>query len=362
MRKLEDGKEIFDNIKIPKEMKQNIDDLLKNYSEEELRAVEEPRAVEDSRAVEKLKTVEDSRANEALRVADKSNEVSTGNKRRVPYLRYTAAAAAVVILCFTAVLNSSEVFAMSAAKLPIVGGIAKVLTVRSYESSEDNKNITVKVPEVVVDDTENNAIESSVNSAINSTAENDAAANLTGAPSIVADVNAQIEKIVKDYLADAKERMQADKEAFLETGGTEEEWNKRDLTINVDYKVQYQQGDILSLMLTADESWYGAYDVAYFFNIDLSKNKKLTLEDVLGEDYKTIANNSIIKQMKERAAENPDFVYWGVTDGKDSSFDGFVTVDENTKFYLNKDGKPVVYFDKYEVAPGFMGAQEFVIQ
>jgi hypothetical protein len=350
MRKLEDGKKIYDNIKIPMEMKKNIDDLLKYQSEEELRAGEDSR------------TSDDSRTNKDSRGWVSSNEVSPGDRRRIPYIRYSAAAAAVVILCFTVVLNSSEVFAMSVAKLPIVGSIAKVLTVRSYESSENNKNITVKVPEVVVDETLDHAVESSVNSAINSIADRDAAANLTGSPSIVADVNAEIEKIVKDYLAEAKERMQGDKEAFLATGGTEEEWNKRDLTINVDYKIQYQKGNILSLMLTADESWYGAYDVAYFFNIDLNKNKKLTLEDVLGEDYVTIANSSIIKQMKERATDNPDFVYWGVTDGKDSSFDGFVTVDENTKFYLNKEGKPVVYFDKYEVAPGFMGAQEFVIQ
>lgn len=325
MRKIEEGKEIYDKIKVPEEMKKKTEELVKNHSVAEVGAGEEK------------------------------------NVRRIPYLQYGTAAAAVLVLCFTAVLNSSEVFAMSAAKLPIVGSIAKVLTVRSYESSKENKNITVKVPEVVVNETPDTAIESSAKGAVNSTDNHDGKANPTETPSIVADVNAEIEKIVKNYLEDAKKRMQADKEAFLETGGTQEEWEKRDLTINVDYKIQYQQGNLLSLMLTADESWYGAYDLAYFFNIDLSKNKQLTLKDVLGEDYATIANSSIIEQMKERAADNSDFIYWGVTD-RNSSFDGFVTVDENTKFYLNKDGKPVVYFDKYEVAPGFMGAQEFVIE
>lgn len=41
---------------------------------------------------------------------------------------------------------------------------------------------------------------------------------------------------------------------------------------------------------------------------------------------------------------------------------GFTTVDENTKFYLNEKGKPVICFAKYEIAPGFMGDQEFVIE
>ena len=33
-----------------------------------------------------------------------------------------------------------------------------------------------------------------------------------------------------------------------------------------------------------------------------------------------------------------------------------------TNFYINADGNPVVCFEKYEVSPGFMGVQEFVIE
>ena len=58
-------------------------------------------------------------------------------------------------------------------------------------------------------------------------------------------------------------------------------------------------------------------------------------------------------------------VYWGI--GKQleddvPAIDGFKTVDENTNFYINADGNPVVCFEKYEVSPGFMGVQEFVIE
>ena len=41
--------------------------------------------------------------------------------------------------------------------------------------------------------------------------------------------------------------------------------------------------------------------------------------------------------------------------------EGFTTVDENTKFYLNEKGNPVVVFAPYEIAPGAFGAQEFEI-
>ena len=48
-------------------------------------------------------------------------------------IRGMGAAAAVCIL-FTAALNTSSVFAKEAAELPIIGGVARILTFRSYET------------------------------------------------------------------------------------------------------------------------------------------------------------------------------------------------------------------------------------
>ena len=42
--------------------------------------------------------------------------------------------------------------------------------------------------------------------------------------------------------------------------------------------------------------------------------------------------------------------------------EGFTTVSENTKFYLNEAGNAVVVFDEYEIAPGYMGMPEFEIE
>ena len=224
-------------------------------------------------------------------------------------------------------------------------------------------NISVNVPEIVSGTSQNaeNPAKTDITKGMTDPADNTETAPAGETNQFVADINAEIDGIVNEYLTDAKSRMQADKDAFIATGGTEEDWAKRDLNIKVDYEVKSQQGDRLSLILTTDESWYGAYDVKYFYNLDLNENRVLTLKDILGETYTEIANTGIIKQMKERAAEDSNVVYWGITDNDKSGIDGFVTVDENTKFYLNKDGKPVVCFDKYEIAPGFMGSQEFVI-
>lgn len=59
--------------------------------------------------------------------------------------------------------------------------------------------------------------------------------------------------------------------------------------------------------------------------------------------------------MEKRMEENEDYTYF------DEEMWGFTTVTEDNKFYINEAGNPVIVFEKYEVAPGFMGQQEFEI-
>jgi hypothetical protein len=323
MNELKEAKKIYDRIEIPKELDQAVKDSINNYT---------------------------------MKASDIS--MNTIRKNKGLRIRITVAAAASVMICFMIALNSNETFAQTMSDLPVIGGIAKVLTIRSYQTSEDNMDISVNVPAITDDNLANQ--EQSTDTGL---IDNAATADTAGSDDkFVADINAEIDNIVNEYLTDAKSRMQADKDAFIATGGTEEEWAKRDLNIKVDYTVKYQQGNLLSLVLSADESWYGAYDIKCYYNLDLKDNRKLTLKDVLGSDFAEIANISITAQMKERAEKDQNVVYWGITDNGKSGIDGFTTVDESTAFYLNENGKPVVCFDKYEIAPGFMGAQEFVIE
>ncbi|MBP1754774.1 MAG: hypothetical protein H6Q59_1172 [Firmicutes bacterium] len=318
MNELNEAKDIYDKIEIPKELNQIVTDSLNNFENKMIKA-------------------------------------PMNYKRNHTFLiiRKTMVAAAAVVACFMIALNSSESFAKAAGNVPLLGGIAKVLTIRSYQYTEDNMNISVNVPAIETEESKN---------ASNSSSDTSTESVQQPEEQLVTNINAELDSIVNNYLMDAKSRMQADKEAFIATGGTEEDWAKRDLNINVDYKVKYQKANLLSLVLSTDESWYGSYDMKYYYNIDLKQNKELTLKDILGEDYTEIANTSIAKQMKERTTKDPDMVYWGITDDGNSGITGFTTVTENSRFYLNEDGRPVVCFEKYEIAPGFMGAQEFVIE
>ena len=74
---------------------------------------------------------------------------------------------------------------------------------------------------------------------------------------------------------------------------------------------------------------------------------------MLGDDYKKICDKSIKTQIEERKKDPNNSFFDG-----DMGFNG---IKDNQKFYINKDGKVVIVFDKYEIAPGYMGQQEFVI-
>lgn len=314
MKKIRDSKDIYDHIKIPGELRQIVDNTLNEQ-------------------VGKLNS--------------RKNKFKDNLAFHV--FKYTITAAAILVICFTVALNTNEVFAKELDKIPVINSLAKVLTVRSYENVKDNKSISVKIPGVEINQGDKSGVIESDREKQEKTEQ------------FVTDVNKEIEQIVNEYVATAQKNIEEYKQAFIQTGGTEEEWKQRDIGIKVDYDVKYQTEDSLSLVLTANESWCSAYGKKYFYNLDLKENTQISLKDILGEDYILLSNESIIDQMKKRVQENTDYIYWGIAGEGSADIEGFTSIDENTNFYINEKGNPVVCFDKYEVAPGFMGMQEFEI-
>lgn len=268
-----------------------------------------------------------------------------GKGLRIAFGTIGALAAAIVI--FMIPLNTNEAFARQMQAIPVIGEIAKALTVRSYSYTENDMNVNIKIPEIE-GPTDGDAL----------SGEGDAQAAL------IADVNARIAEICEDYERDAKERFEEYKKVFFETGGTEEEWGGRTCDIYVDYAVTYNQDGVLSLILTTAESWAYVYGQQYYYNLDLESGRELTLQDMFGENWVEICNESIVAEIERRVEEEEDVTYWGYSGGDDPYVDdieGFTTVSGETRFYLNENGNVVICFDKYEIAPGYMGIQEFEI-
>ena len=293
--RIEDGKDIYKDIEIPKELSAMVDGLIK----------------EDRR--------------------------KKAERKVIFMIKRCAAAAAAVLVVFTAGLNTSQAFAEGAAELPVIGAIARVLTVRSYHQDEGDYKIDMEVP----------AIEGSN------------AADASGGE-FTALVNAEIEKIVDDYTNEAKAEFEEYKEAFFATGGTEEEWAGRQMDIIVDYDVKYQKSPVLSLELTTAKGWMAASEERHYYNLNILEGKELKLEDLLGEDYINICNAEIDRQIREQTADDPRLSYFGYGDNELTDA-GFRTIDENTDFYINSDGQVVIVFPEYSIAPGYMGWREFAV-
>lgn len=251
------------------------------------------------------------------------------NKKRRYYTRNLALAASVFIIftgMFVTTLNINESFAQSMSEVPIIGSIAKLLTFEDYEIHSDVVNAEVKIPKV--EGLSDKKLERKIND--------------------------EIYEKMKATIKEAEQRALEDKQAFIETGGTEEEFKERKTKVTVDYELKSVNDDIISFTLYQYESSSYSYSQTYYYNIDITDNNMINIEDMLGKDYKKIIDKSVYAQIEERKKDENNSFFEGEM--------GFNGIKEEPNFYINKGGKVVVVFDKYEIAPGYMGAQEFVIE
>lgn len=267
----------------------------------------------------------------------RSEEKRKSQRQRIPTVRIRrkhriwgtcAGMAAALVLVFTTALNTNTAFAEMAAGLPVIGAAARILTFRSYERDEGDWKISVEIPSVEMIAKDTNGLDSALNQ--------------------------EIYDLCSQYADEAVERAREYKKAFMETGGTEEEWEAHDINIHVGYEIKAQTEAYLSFAVQGTENWASAYSETKYYNIDLKDNKMVTLADVLGHDYARIADESILRQMEDME-EKEGIAFWSKSEG------GFTGVTDKTVFYMNEKENPVIVFDKYEIAPGAYGKLEFEI-
>lgn len=276
----EDGKNIYDSIEIPDRLSEVVDRAIRSRSGEELR---------------------------------RRYERERRRSRTVRLFRNAAAAAAALILCLTVGVNSSEAFARELGELPVIGALARVLTVRSWHGTDGDYEIDLEVPRI------------------------EAETQPDAAPDFTEEINAQIEKIVDSYMEQARAEFAEYKKAFFETGGTQEEWNDRKMDITVDYTVKYQEGELLSLELITAKGWVAASEERHYYNLNLAEERPLTLEDVLGADYVRICNESIDAQIREQIRTDEMKSYFGY--GPDGELDAEMGIEGFTTVSPDKIGR-----------------------
>ena len=225
-------------------------------------------------------------------------------------------------------LNLFPGFASAAAEIPVLGGLFQVLTVRDYDAVRDQINYHVSVPEIQTE----------------------------GDDDLAQKVNAEIQERVDAHLEETKQLWEEYREAYLATGGTEEEWEQRQMDVIIEYEIKSQTDTTVSFVVNLFQGSFNAYNELYFYNLDLAEDRDITLEDLLGENWVEICNTAIQKQI-DASVDEDGFTYCFPPDQG-----GFTTVDEDTDFYIGEDGVPVVVFPQYEIAAGAAGAVEFRIE
>lgn len=231
--------------------------------------------------------------------------------------------AAVTVLIFTATLNMSSTVAQALSDVPILKNIVSVLTFREYNINEDTFNANLKVP--AVKGLKNQALEDSLN----------------------AKYLEENKKLYQEFAQDM-----ADLKA---NGGGH-------MGVDSGYEVKTDNEKILSMARWVVNTVASSSTTMKYDTIDKQKEILITLPSLFKDDsYVNAISENIKQQMGEQMKVDPNKTFWLKGSGEDLQIDCFESIAQEQNFYINDNSKLVISFDKYEVAPGYMGIVEFEI-
>lgn len=236
-------------------------------------------------------------------------------KRNVNMMKRLIGVGAAVLIFITGV-NVSPSLANTLSGVPIFGSLVKVITFTEFKVDEGTAKTEIKVP--VITNMENKTLESTLNKKYLE----------------------ESKKLYKDFMAEM--------ESVKENGGGH-------LGVESGYDIKTDNDQILAIGRYV-VSTVNSYSEYTYDTIDKKNELLITLPSLFKDDsYINLINENIKEQMRSQMEANPDKFYW--LDGEL----GFKTIAKDQSFYINDKGKLVIVFNKYEVAPGYMGVCEFTI-
>lgn len=130
---------------------------------------------------------------------------------------------------------------------------------------------------------------------------------------------------------------------------------------DISYKVIRDDDRLLSVFFTTVINAGSSAEYNRCINLDRQSGKVLELKDLFVENssYITVISEEIKRQMKVQndSGKARYFIPGSIW----SDDECFKEISEEQNFYINESNQLVITFDKYEVAPGSMGAPEFII-
>ena len=246
-------------------------------------------------------------------------------------LKFSLGAAAAVFAAFLILPNTSPAIAYAMERVPVLGNLVSVVTFRDYQYDSDRHMADVKVPQIVVDETEETENGSQTVKTAKETAKG---------------INKEIEQISQELIQEFKENVK-DQEGY------------QDIMINSEVITATEEYFTLKLICYQGAGSGAEWD--YFYTVNLKTGERMALSDFFkeGEDYKKAISDNIKKQMEEQMKADENVIYW--LDNQDIPEWNFETITDDTGFYINENGEIVIAFNEGDVAPMYMGCVEFVI-
>ncbi len=234
----------------------------------------------------------------------------------------SCAGVAAAMITFVVVVNCNANIAYAMEEIPVLGTIVKVVTFSSYQSKDDDMSADIHTPQIEVEEDSN-----------------------------MKDAAQRINKTVKEYTDEVIRQYEKDVEA-TNGQGTE--------NVTTDYEVVTDSDALFSLRVNTTVALNTSGVTIKIYHINKKTGKMITLRDLFQEnvDYKKILTDEVLKQIKEQMEKDENVTYFVDDDIPEWKWQG-ITDDAN--FYFNEDGCLTMVFDKYEIAPGYMGVCEFTI-
>ncbi len=164
------------------------------------------------------------------------------------------------------------------------------------------------------------------------------------------EINNKINSIIKKDILNFYENSLKEAESYLQ----DFDLDNSNFVANSTFEIKKNRDDVISILVKYYKYSGGAHGYYEYipYNIDLRKGNFIALKDIFKDnvDYKMIINKEIENQIKEMR-KNEKYI------DKIYEFHG---IKENQKFYL-QDGKIVIFFDLYDIAPYAAGVPEFPI-
>ena len=267
---------------------------------------------------------EDTQRTEAQKSRGKKEERDGNMKNVIRWAGRIAGTAAAAMLVITVLANSSASVAYAMESIPVLGSIVKVVTFRNYESRDNTMEANIKVPKLQVEDS-------------------------TG--QVQEETTGELNRRIQEYTDEIIARYEADVEA---AGGEGHQ------SVDLDYSIVTDNEKLFSIRFDELIVMASGTQLVKIYHVDKTTGEVINLDGLFqeGADYVTAISENIKEQMKERMAEDENVSYWVDSDMPEWDFQ---EIRRDATFYVNEAGHLTIVFDEYEVAPGFMGSQEFEI-